>query len=77
LSRGRSAITDAAASSTSPSATTQTAQDFQNAQLAVSDHQLEGHGFRVWGVAISPDGRRAMTWVQHGMGAGPAGFATP
>ena len=29
----------------------------------------EGHGFRVWGVAISPDGQRAMTWVQHGMGA--------
>ena len=29
----------------------------------------EDHGFRVWGAAISPDGRRAMTWVQHGMGA--------
>jgi hypothetical protein len=28
----------------------------------------EDHGFRVWGAAISPDGRRAMTWVQHGMG---------
>jgi len=25
--------------------------------------------FRFWGVAISPDGRRAMTWVQYGIGA--------
>jgi hypothetical protein len=50
-----------AASSTSPSATTETAQDFQNAQLTVSDHQLEGGGCRVWGVAFSPDARRAMT----------------
>jgi WD40 repeat protein len=58
---------------------TETAQDFQNAQLTVSDHRLEGHGFRVCGVAFSPDGRRAMTgswwdntaWVRDLPGSSP------
>ena len=32
---------------------TETAQDFQNAQLTVRDHPLEGRGCRIWGVASS------------------------
>ena len=63
---------------TSPSAMTETAQDFQNAQLTVSDHQLEGGGCRVWGVAFSPDARRAMTgsrdntaWARDLSGSSP------
>jgi hypothetical protein len=59
---------------TSPSAMTETAQDFQNAQLTVRNHPLEGRGCRIWGVAFSPR-PAGDDWVprQHGMGAGPVG----
>jgi hypothetical protein len=33
---------------TSPFVMTETAQDFQNAQLTVSGHPLEGRGCRIW-----------------------------
>jgi len=46
-------LTKLTASNTSPSAMTETAQDFQNAQLTVRDHPLEGRGCRIWGVASS------------------------
>ena len=46
--------------------------------LTVSNHQLEGGGCRVWGVAFSPDARRAMTgsrdntaWARDLSGSSP------
>jgi len=57
---------------------TETAQDFQKAQLTVSDHQPEGRGCRVWGMVLGPDARRAMTgcrdntaWVRDLSGSSP------